>query len=61
MLDASELDYESMSKNDRKRILATTEELLDPAHVSWVNVDPADRERGMFNLRLILQALGFPD
>lgn len=58
VLDASELDYESMSKNDRKRILATTEELLDPAHVSWVNVDPADRDRGMFNLRLIRQVLG---
>ena len=60
VLDASELDYDSMSKNDRIRIRAVTDELLDPAHVSWVNVDPADRERGMFNLRLIRQVLGFP-
>lgn len=61
VLDASELDYDSMNKNDRKRIRAVTHELLDPAHVSWVNVDPVDRERGMFNLRLIRQVLGFPD
>lgn len=61
VLDASELDYESMSKNDRKRIRAMTDELLDPAHVSWVNVDLADRERGVFNLRLIRQVLGFTD
>lgn len=61
VLDASELNYESMSKNDRKRIRAVTEELLDLAHVSWVNVDPADRERGMLNLRLIRQVLGFSD
>ncbi len=61
VLDASELDYESMSKDDRKRIRSITEELLEPAHVAWVNVDPADRERGMFTLRLIRQVLGFPD
>lgn len=61
VLDASELDYDSMSKNDRKRIRAVTDKLLDPAHVSWVNVDSADRERGMLNLQLIRQVLGFPD
>lgn len=61
VLDASGMDYESMSKNDRRRIRAVTDELLDPAHVSWVNIDPADRERGMFNLRVIRQVLGFPD
>ncbi|MFT4259603.1 hypothetical protein [Microbacterium sp.] len=38
-----------------------TDELLDPAHVSWVNVDLADRERGMFNLRLIRQVIGLQD
>lgn len=46
LLDASELDYESTSKNDRTRIRTVTHELLDPVHVSWVNVDPVDRERG---------------
>lgn len=58
--DASALDYESMSKNDRKRIHAVADELLDLGHVSWVNVDHADRERGAFNLRLICQALELP-
>lgn len=56
--DASKLDYESMSKNDRKRIHAVTDELLDPTHISWVNVDSADKERGMLNLRLVRQVLG---
>jgi len=59
--DASELDYESMSKNDRKRIREITDELLDPAHVSWVNVDTAGTERGLFTLRLIRQMLGLPN
>lgn len=59
--DASELDYESMSKNDRKRILAVTGALQDPAHVSWTNLDAADRQRGFFNLRLIRQVIAFPD
>jgi hypothetical protein len=55
--DASELDYDAMSKNDRKRIRAVTDGLMDPAHVSWVNLDDADRDRGMFTLRLIRQVL----
>lgn len=58
--DASELDYDSMSKNDRKRIRAVTDELMDPAHVSWVGLDGVDRDRGMFVLRLIRQVLGLP-
>lgn len=59
VLDASELDYESTSKNDHKRIRAVTDELLDPAHVSWMSLDPADREHGSLNLRLIRQVFGF--
>lgn len=35
-----------------------TDELLAPEHVTWVNIDPADREPGMLNLRLIHQVLG---
>lgn len=58
--DASALDYDSMSKNDRKRIRAVTDELTDPAHVSWVGLDGVDRDRGVFTLRLIRQILGFP-
>lgn len=58
--DASDFDYGSMSKNDRKRILAITDELKDPAHLSWINLDAADRERGLLSLRLIRQAVGLP-
>ena len=58
--DASELDYESMSKNDRKRIRAVTDELMDPGHVSWSNLDTADRDRGLFTLHVIRQVLEFP-
>ncbi|WGD37219.1 hypothetical protein [Lysinibacter sp. HNR] len=59
--DASALGYESMSKNDRKRIRAVIDQLVDPAHLSWINLDEVDRERGMFTLSLIRQALGFTD
>lgn len=54
--DASELHYDSMNKNDRKRIRAVTDELIDPTHVSWANLDAADRDRGLFTLRVIRQA-----
>lgn len=59
--DASMLAYESMSKNDRRRIRAVTDELADPAHASWVNLDSTDRDRGMLTLRLIRQVLEFTD
>lgn len=55
--DASALDYASASKNDRKRIDLTTRELADPAHPSWVNLDEADRRRGLLNLAFIRQGL----
>lgn len=55
--DASELDYDSLSKNDCKRIRAVADELTDPAHVSWVNLESAVRDRGMFTLQLIRQVL----
>jgi len=56
--DASELDYASVSSNDRKRIRALTAELANATHLSWVNLDEPDRRRGMLNLKLISQALG---
>lgn len=59
--DASELDYESLSKNDRKRIRAVTQKLSDPAHTSWINLDDTDRARGAITLRLIHQALELPN
>ncbi|MFZ1381799.1 MAG: hypothetical protein WAS54_03305 [Scrofimicrobium sp.] len=57
--DASELDFESMSKNDRRRIRATTNLLSDPSHRSWTNLDERDRAKGVFNQALIRQTLGF--
>lgn len=59
--DASDLAYGSMSKNDRKRIRSVTDELIDPANASWVNLDDADRDRGIFTLRLIRHVLELPD
>lgn len=58
--DASVLDYQSLSKNDRKRIRAVTDELSDPAHTSWINLDETDRIQGAVTLRLVRQVLDFP-
>jgi len=58
--DASELDYASASKNDRKRIAAVTEVLADAGHRSWVNMGGEDRRRGLRNLALIRQGFGLP-
>ena len=55
--DASALDYESASTNDRKRIKATTDLLDEEAYPSWVNIDEPDRRRGRMNLVLIRRAL----
>lgn len=57
--DASELDYESASRNDRKRIAAVTEVLADGGHRSWANLEDGDRRRGLLNLVLIRQGFGF--
>lgn len=51
--DASEFDYEGMSKNDRRRIRVLIEQIGDAAHTSWTNLDPADRDRGQMNVALI--------
>ncbi|WP_242090892.1 hypothetical protein, partial [Microbacterium lacticum] len=56
--DASELAYDTMSANDRRRLRAILENLGDEGHSSWVNVDPADRERGLMNAALIAGAVG---
>jgi hypothetical protein len=60
VVDASDLDYGSMSKNDRKRIRSVADELIDPVYSSWANLDDADRDRGMFTLRVIRQILELP-
>lgn len=56
--DASMIDYAGMSKNDRKRVRALIDHLVDAAHPSWMSLIRADRERGQFNLMLVRQALG---
>ncbi|WP_242090894.1 hypothetical protein, partial [Microbacterium lacticum] len=56
--DASELAYDTMSANDRHRLRAILENLGDEGHSSWVNLDPADRERGLMNATLIAGAVG---
>lgn len=56
--DASAIDYASASKNDRKRIKATTDLLANQAHPSWANLDENDRRQGHLNLTLIRRALG---
>ena len=47
-----------MSANDRRRLRAILENLGDEGHSSWVNLDPADRERGLMNVALIAGAVG---
>lgn len=57
--DASLLDYQGASKNDRKHIGALSDHLGNSSHKSWIGLEPMDREKGLFNLRLIRQALKF--
>lgn len=56
--DASALDYDGTSRNDRRRIRALTSQISGPAHTSWTNLDPQDRERGQMNVALISGAIG---
>ncbi len=57
--DASVLDYASASANDRKRIHAVLDVLADTSSRSWVDLDEADRRRGLLNLQMVRQGLGF--
>lgn len=56
--DASELAYATMSGNDRRRLRAILQHVGDEQHSSWVNLDQADRERGLMNAALIAGAIG---
>jgi hypothetical protein len=51
--DASELDYEGVSPNDRRRLRALLEQVGGDAHPSWVNLDDSARARGLMNAHLI--------
>ena len=55
--DASELDYEGMSQNDRRRLRAVLELVGIDAHSSWVALDDGARARGLMNAHLIGGAL----
>jgi len=55
--DASAIDYKGMSKNDKKRIGAISEQLSHPAHPSWMGLDQAGREKGFMNLAFIRQGM----
>lgn len=54
--DASQLDFDGMSTNDRKRIGAIIEQ-LDGAHPSWISLTNDARSYGLFNRELIRRAL----
>ena len=56
--DASELAYDTMSSNDRRRLRTIFEQVGDELHSSWVTLDRADRERGLMNAALIAGAIG---
>ncbi|MDY0912263.1 hypothetical protein [Rathayibacter festucae] len=55
--DASELDYEGMSQNDRRRLRAVLGLVGSDAHSSWVALDDSARARGLMNAHLISGAL----
>jgi len=57
VIDASSLDYDGMSANDRRRVRALIAQIGDSAHTSWIGLGPADRERGSMNVELIRRAL----
>lgn len=54
--DASALDYDTMSVNDRRRVAGVAGPLADERHRAWVNLEPADRSRARFNLAVITRS-----
>jgi hypothetical protein len=51
--DASELAYDTLSKNDRRRLRAVLDHVRSDEHPSWSNLDTADRALGLMNAALI--------
>ena len=58
MADPSSIDYDSLSANDRKRLRALRDELVDPSHEAWSLLSGDERRRGRQNLELIAGAAG---
>lgn len=54
--DVSTLDYDSMSRNDRRRIAGVAEPLADERHRTWTNLDSPDRNRARLNLILVTRS-----
>jgi len=55
--DVTLFNFESSSKNDRKRIRALLGQLADPLHRAWLALDESDRERATFNLAVMQQVI----
>lgn len=51
--DLGALDYSTISTNDRKRVRAVYEQLNDPQHPAWANLQPDEQVRGMQNMQFI--------
>lgn len=51
--DGSELHWASLSRNDRRRLLALSQVLEDEGHVAWSNLDRDALDRARFNRALI--------
>lgn len=56
--DVSVLDYDSMSRNDRRRVSGIAQQLTDDRHRAWLTLDVPDRIRAAQNLALIRHAMG---
>lgn len=55
--DASDLEWSSLSQNDRRRLMALTQVLENAGHVAWSNLDRDALDQARFNRRLIAQVI----
>jgi hypothetical protein len=53
--DASDLDWSSLSRNDRRRLAALTQMLENEGHVAWSNLERDALDQAQFNRTLIAQ------
>jgi len=56
--DLGAIDFDTLTKNDRRRLRFAFGPLGDPFHAAWSAVRPAEAERGHRRLRLIHVAAG---
>jgi len=55
--DASDLDWSSLSRNDRRRLTALTQTLENEGHIAWSNLDRDALSQARFNRMLIAQVV----